>query len=71
LRAYRGRIYINLWPNDKVIVDAADPSTLIFGGPHDVFWWVSGQEIEGDLAYILDRNAIRIARIVPGRGWAW
>ena len=71
MRVFEGRIYINLWANEKLIVDAADPSDLFADGPHDVLWWVKGQKIEGDLVHILDRNAVRIARVIPGGGWAW
>jgi hypothetical protein len=71
MRVLGGRIYVNSQGGAKVTVDAVDPSNLLVDAPHDVFWWVEGQEIEGDLVYLLDRNQIKIARVVPGGGWAW
>jgi hypothetical protein len=71
MRALGGRNYVNLEGGAKVTVDAADPTNLFIDAPHEVFWWVEGQEISGDLVYLLDHNEIMIARVSPGGGRAW
>jgi len=71
MRVFEGRLYVNYQNGATVTVNASVPGSLAVEGPHEVSWWVKGQEIEQDLVYLLDRNVVRIGRVEPQGGWPW
>jgi hypothetical protein len=71
MRIYGPYAYVNLAGGRTSLIRISETETLEEIGAHEVAWWVKGVEIEGERAYILDGNRLKIAQVMPSWGWIW